>query len=274
MNALLHTTKNCTIIFVMTDNKSEQIISFCRANGINLYVGNPRNEQAQSFVADFDIDVLLSVNYLYIIKKKLISLPKIIAFNIHGSLLPKYRGRTPHVWAIINNENEVGVTAHLIDEGCDTGDVIKQVVVPVEKQDTGADILSKYQAVYLSLIDDVLRLIRRGELAVVPQNHLNATYFGKRTPEDGKISWNWQKERIKNWVRAQSFPYPGAFTFFDGQRVIIDEVLFSDKGYSYDMPNGLIISKVPLLVKTPNGVLEITKIRNDVNAFEVEKMFL
>jgi methionyl-tRNA formyltransferase len=98
-----------------------------------------------------ETDLILSINYLFLLDEEMISkLP--LAINIHGSLLPKYRGRTPHVWSIINGETKTGVTAHIIDADCDTGDIVKQIVVPIEKDDTGATILEKYEKIYPELL--------------------------------------------------------------------------------------------------------------------------
>ena len=97
------------------------------------------------------------------------------------------------------------------------------------------------------------------------QNEKFATYFGKRTPSDGKIEWDWQKERIRNWVRAQSTPYPGAFAFFENNKIIIDEVKFSEIGYNDEIDNGIVLANEPnIIVKTPNGPLELTKLRTPI----------
>lgn len=250
------------LTFVMTDRKSTGIIEFANKERVPCFVGNPRDGRSQDFIKGKQIDVLISVNYLFIIEKDLIRLPSKIAFNIHGSLLPKYRGRTPHVWAIINNEVETGITAHLIDDGCDTGDIIEQIKIPIGKWDTGADILKKYSENYIPLIERVMSKIEGGELNLSPQDDTKATTFGKRTPEDGRINWSWQKERIRNWVRAQAHPYPGAFSFLDSNKIVIDEVVFDERGFEDNMPNGLILSTEPFLVKSPNGVIKIKKFRD------------
>lgn len=249
------------IQFVLTDSKSDSIIDFCKQNDVSLFVGNPRNGSAYEFCRQKEIDILISVNYLFIIERDLITLPKSFAFNVHGSLLPKYRGRTPHVWAIINNESKTGITAHLIDEGCDTGDIIEQIEIEIGANDTGADLLNKFNETYIILLENVLTKFRSGNLNVTKQNNEYATYFDKRTPEDGKINWNWQKERIFNWIRAQAYPYPGAFTLMNGKKLIIDGIKFSEIGYINQMPNGMLLSVNPILVKTPNGVVELCKIR-------------
>src|SRR5690606_22569809 len=132
----------------MTDSGSANISNWCEEKQVPCFVGNPRNGKASTFFSKYPVDVLLSVNYLFIIERDLIQHPKKYAFNMHGSLLPKYRGRTPHVWAIINGETQTGVTLHVIDEGCDTGDIVIQEKVKIEHNDTGADILSKFEVLY------------------------------------------------------------------------------------------------------------------------------
>ena len=248
---------------VYTDSNSNEIIDAANDNHLPIFTGNPRNENALRFMDAYAIDIIISVNYLFLIEHSLFSKAK-LAVNIHGSLLPKYRGRTPHVWAIINNESKTGITAHLIDDGCDTGDIVKQKEVIIENNDTGADILEKFKKLYVPLVDEILTDFEQGRITPIPQNNKNATFFGKRTSDDGRINWGWQKERIRNWVRAQAYPYPGAFTYPEGlhEKVIIDEVIFSERGFYETDRNGLIVSLNPVCVKTPNGVLELRKIRN------------
>lgn len=249
------------IVFVFTDRLSSEIQDYANLHSIPIFVGNPRNEKTSTFIKDKSIDVLVSVNYLYIIDNQLIGHPSKFAINIHGSLLPKYRGRTPHVWAIINNESETGITAHVIDEGCDTGPILEQIQVSIESEDTGNLILEKYKKLYFPLLKDVLTKIESGSYQLTQQDDSLATYFGKRTPEDGQINWNWQRERIRNWVRAQAFPYPGAFSYLQGKKLIIDELVFVERGFHFDQPNGQIVSVNPILVKTPNGVVQLKQVR-------------
>lgn len=247
---------------VLTDKDSHAIIDITLEAGIPCFIGNPRGGKAQGFTTNHHIDVLLSINYLFLIEEDLINWPKKVAVNLHGSLLPKYRGRTPHVWSIINNETKTGVTAHRISLGCDEGDVIKQVSVPIGADDTGADVLAKYNKIYPKLVRDVLGQVKNGSVTYTAQDESKATFFGKRTAEDGRINWNWQKERIRNWVRAQAYPYPGAFTLMQGRQVIIDQVAFDDYGFRQEQANGLLLTVNPCRVKTPNGVLQLTKIRS------------
>ncbi len=267
-SALKHLEVNHIVTFVMTDNNSDNIIEFCKNKNIKYFVGNPRSGRCNTFIKKIDIDVLISINYLYIIEKELISLPRIMAFNIHGSLLPKYRGRTPHVWAIINDEVETGITAHLIDEGCDTGDIIEQIAIPIDEEDTGADILIRFNEKYLHLVNLVLQKIKDDNILLYKQDHNIASFFGKRTSLNGHINWDWQKKRIYNWIRAQAHPYPGAYTFLNTKKIIIDKISYSDAAFSDNMPNGLILSINPILVKTPNGVVKLEIVRKNSIQFE------
>ena len=138
-----------------------------------------------------------------------------------------------------------------------------QKVIEINELSTGASLLKKYISLYPTMIDEVLKLLETNTLVLKAQNHTKATFFGKRTPDDGLINWNWHKERIKNWIRAQSNPYPGAFAFYEDQKIIIDEIAFSDAGFSDLDVNGKIIQIKPaLIVKTPNGCIEVVKMRS------------
>ena len=214
-------------VFVFTNKTSTNIIEFCAKNNVQIFIGNPRNSSASEFLVDKHVELILSINYLFLIEKDIVNFPSKYCINIHGSLLPKYRGRTPHVWSIINNEKYTGVTAHLIDENCDTGAIVKQEKIEISYNDTGASLLEKYSRVYLKMLTYLLNEVESDNLTAESQDESKATYFHKRTPDDGEINWGWQKERIRNWVRAQAFPYPGAFTVVNNQRVIIDELVCS-----------------------------------------------
>lgn len=251
---------------VLTDSKSNDIRMFCDVHMLKVYVGNPRDHKAIVWINNNDIkfEYLLSINYLFILENDVLDLCQ-LAINFHGSLLPKYRGRTPHVWAIINGEKECGITAHLMNSQCDDGDIIKQLHVSIDENDTGATILDKYNVLYPNFVLEIVNNIDKGVLTFCKQDKTKATYFGKRTPKDGHINWNWQKECIRNWVRAQANPYPGAFTYLGEHKIIINKIEFSDYGFSYDMPNGQVIDmqeKVPF-VKTPNGVIMITNFHGE-----------
>ena len=249
---------------VFTNKNSDGIVDFCKQNNLPYFAGNPRNGETADFrgILDSRPDIILSVNYLFLIEEDLISYPTKYAINVHGSLLPKYRGRTPHVWAIINNEKQTGITAHLITKECDKGNIIAQKIIEIKDNDTGGSVLKKYNESYPALIDEVIVKVQSGNFETVKQDESKATYYPKRTPEDGEIDWNWQKERIYNWVRAMAPPeYPGAF-FFDGnKKVIVKKAIYSDVGFPMDCENGKILShnNNEYLIKTQNGCMVLTE---------------
>ena len=274
LDTLTKIAKEHTIQFVLTDSNSTEIIDFAVKNNIPFYAGNPRKGKGFNFIKDFSVDVIVSINYLFLIEEDIINHSNMLTFNIHGSLLPKYRGRTPHVWAIINGEDKAGITAHIIDSGCDTGKIINQIEIPIETEDTGAIMLEKYAKTYYPLVKKVLKDIKNNQLNLTIQNEKDATYFGKRTPADGAINWDWTKEAIKNWVRAQANPYPGAFTFYNNQKIIIDKISFSNMKTTNNQANGEIIQFEPnVVVKTKNGAINLDIIRTDNCTFDLGKKF-
>ena len=113
------------------------------------------------------------------------------------------------------------------------------------------------------MIVDVIAKISKKNYTLMYQKEEDASYFGKRTPADGKIDWNWTKERIRNWVRAQSYPYPGTFTYYKKNKIIIDKVISIEEFNLLNMPNGTVIKKHDeIIIKCDNGGLLLKKIRN------------
>ncbi len=254
---LRDTQKKRPIDLVFCDKKSLDIIAFCEEKAIPNYAGNPRNEEAISFFKSFEIDLLLSVNYLFIVDKEIFTHPKNYAINFHGSLLPKYRGRTPHVWAIIHGERQSGVTAHIMEEGCDTGDIVLQKVVEIENDDTGGIILEKFNQLYPAMIEEIISGVETDEIELKKQNHADASIYGKRTPDDGEIDWAWKSERIRNWTRAQAKPYPGAFSFQADDKIIIHKVETTDSENDPNIKPGTIVNTTPPLIKTMDGAVKL-----------------
>lgn len=248
-----------SVVAVFTDSKSTGIQQFCSTHCIPCFMGNPRNGKVDDFLKQHTCDLLLSVNYLFIVNSDILNWPSKMAINIHGSILPKYRGRTPHVWSIINDESKAGLTAHLMTDELDGGDILDHIEIEISDNDTGYSLLQKYFTYCPILAIRVIDSIQSGSYTLLKQDSAAATYFSKRTPEDGRIDWNWQKRRINNWVRALAPPYPGAFTYYKGQKIIIVRVKESNMGFKDVMENGTIISIDfnYLTVKVPNGTLEL-----------------
>ena len=265
--------KNKFQLSVLTDKNSTKIINLCSKHKINIYVGNARNDNCYYFTQKYKNYILLSVNYLYLFEERMRDIFQ-YKFNVHGSLLPKYRGRTPHVWAIINNEKKTGITIHDIANECDAGDIYFQKEIPIRNSDTGSTILKKYFYHYPKIIKQFLYLFYEHKLVPCKQNEYLSTYFCKRTPEDGKILFDWQRERIYNWVRALAPPfYPGAFCFLGDKKIIINKILLSNLGFSCNTRNGMVLDtgKGSLIVKTQNGCIEVVDYYKQDNNIIIKK---
>lgn len=219
--------ENYNLAYILTHEEGldQSIDTFAIKNQIDYSYKDLRN--AKNLKADvldkLKIDYIISVNYKYILTKEILSISK-YAINIHGSLLPKYRGRTPHVWSIINGEVNTGVTCHLIDEGIDTGDIIEQRVIRIEDNDTGHSLLEKFQAIYPDLLISSLEKLQKDAKTTL-QNEIDASYYGKRTPDMGYIDFYKSKTQIINFVRAQAHPYPGAYYYLaNGSKIVINSI--------------------------------------------------
>lgn len=182
------------------------------------------NQNLKNYYKDFEglkPDFVIVIGWYYLIPKMFFSLPKIGIAGIHGSLLPKYRGNAPLVWAMINGEKKAGVSFFFFDDGIDTGDIIGQKAFPIDEKDTISDVLNKAIQASKELLKEQIPKIVNNTFKRINQDHSKATIFPKRYPKDGEINWRWEKERIRNFIRAQTRPYPGAFTNIDGKKVIL-----------------------------------------------------
>lgn len=162
-------------------------------------------------------DFLFSFYYRNMLKKALLDIPLRGAFNMHGSLLPKYRGRVPVNWAIIKGERETGATLHLMNEKPDNGAIVDQQSVPILPDDTALEVFHKVTCAAEVALDRCLPELLAGTLRFMPQDLAQGGYFGGRRPEDGKIDWLQSAQAIHNLVRAVAPPYPGAYTSLAGK---------------------------------------------------------
>jgi len=161
-------------------------------------------------------DVLFSFYFRHMLSQDILNIPASGAYNLHGSLLPAYRGRAPVNWAIANGEKETGVTLHHMIGKPDAGDIVGQKAVEIEFEDTARTLYDKLCVAAGEMLAEVLPLIREGSAPRIPQDVTNGSYHGGRRPEDGRIDWAWPAVRIYNLIRAVADPYPGAFGFLPG----------------------------------------------------------
>ena len=204
-------------------------------------------------VRAIDPAFIFSFYYRNMIKPEVLALPRLGALNLHGSYLPKYRGRVPVNWAVINGESETGATLHYMVEKPDAGDIVDQERVEITLSDTAHDVFLKVTDAAVRVIACAWPLLRDGRAVRTPMNLSEGNYCRGRTPADGRIDWTKSALQIYNLIRGVTHPYPGAFTFMDGKKVIIWQA-WPVEGCAEP---GHILSHNPLLAGTGHGVLEI-----------------
>jgi len=194
------------------------------ASARGIPVCAPDDPNAPAFVEEvcrLRPDLIFSFYYRRLLSKALLDVPPLGAVNLHGSLLPKYRGRAPINWAILRGEVQTGVTIHYMDEQADHGDIIAQRPVPITVEDTAFTLSRAIAAAARSLLGEMYPLIVSGRALRVPQDHAATTRFGRRRPGDGLIDWRASDWQIYNLVRAVTRPFPGAFTYWGERRVMV-----------------------------------------------------
>ena len=162
-------------------------------------------------------DFLFSFYYRAMLKPALLRVPACGALNMHGSLLPRYRGRAPVNWAVLFGERETGATLHYMTDKPDAGDIVAQTSVPILPDDTAREVLDKVTVAAEMTLDRVLPALLDGNAPRIAQDLARGSYYGGRTPEDGTIDWSRDAVTIHNLVRAVAPPYPGAFTSVGGR---------------------------------------------------------
>jgi methionyl-tRNA formyltransferase len=185
------------------------------AAGHDIPVITPENPNDPAVVAELAAlqpDFLFSFYYRLMLKPPLLALPVHGAWNMHGSLLPKYRGRVPVNWAIIHGERETGASLHRMLEKPDAGGIVAQQAVPILPNDTAFEVFNKVTLAAEIALDRILPDLLAGRATAREQNLLAGSYFGARRAEDGRIDWTQPAATVHNLIRAVAPPYPGAFS--------------------------------------------------------------
>jgi methionyl-tRNA formyltransferase len=198
-----------------------------------IRVITPDDPNAPGVVAQIEAqapDFLFSFYYRQMLKAPLLALPVQGALNLHGSLLPKYRGRAPVNWAVLHGERETGATLHYMTAKPDEGDIVAQSSVPILPDDTAREVFDKVTLAAEITLDGVLPALLADAAPRVPQDLARGSYYGGRRPEDGIIDWTRDATAIHDLVRAVAPPYPGAFTAVGGVRARVLRTRVIDAG--------------------------------------------
>ncbi len=261
IEALLRHGFEVAAVFTHADDAAESIWfrSVARlAGSLGIRVCTPQDInglESVAFARSLRPDILFSFYYRRLIRKPLLELPPKGCLNLHGSLLPRYRGRCPVNWVLVNGEKETGVTLHYMTPRPDDGDIVGQERIVIGDDDTAASLYEKLMPAAERLLDRTLPQILAGKAPRLPQDHSQATCFGGRTRADGLIDWRHSATQIRNLVRAVTRPYPGAFTFWDGRKLFV----WSAKAVDLPVgaPPGTVVSTRPIVVACGRGALQI-----------------
>jgi len=227
LKALLHAGIQIDLVVTHQDDPNENVwfgsvAKLCEEQKIPCIT--PNANQLIDFIPQIQKlapDYLFSFYYRHIIPVELLACAEIAALNMHGSLLPKYRGRAPVNWAILHGETQTGATLHIMEAKPDAGDIVGQSAVSIDSNETATDVFGKVSQAAVQVMNQVLPDLVQGHVPRKPNLLAEGSYFGGRKPADGQILWQQTAKQVHDLVRAVAPPYPGAFTDWQGRRMIV-----------------------------------------------------
>ena len=227
---------SCEVIGVITSSKKfnisysdskvknilhSDLTKYCELKSIDYFITNDgmKSKDLLKIVKKWNPDLFFVIGWYYMIPEKWMSIAP--AYGMHASLLPDYSGGAPLVWAMINGEKKTGITLFKMDKGVDSGPIVGQLSVTINKNDTIATLYKKIESKGIKLIDKYLPKIANGKAKLKIQDEKKRKIYPQRTPKDGEIDWSMSSNKIENFIKAQTKPYPGAFTIINGKKIII-----------------------------------------------------
>ncbi|CAE1145530.1 fused UDP-L-Ara4N formyltransferase; UDP-GlcA C-4'-decarboxylase [Serratia sp. Tan611] len=216
-------------------------------------------------IRELQPEIIFSFYYRNLLSDDVLSLAPLGGFNLHGSLLPRYRGRAPVNWVLVNGESETGVTLHKMVKRPDAGDIVGQQRVAIAGDDTALTLHKKVLAAASQLLEEQLPKLKNGSAIFSPQDESQASYFGRRSAADGEIQWHRSADAIHNLVRAVTEPYPGAFSYLGQRKLIVWRS--RPLAIAHDKQPGTVLSASPLVVACGEGALEIIAGQNETGLY-------
>jgi len=227
LNALLNAGIQIDLVLTHQDDPNENVwfgsvAKLCAQK--NIPYMTPSSSELLELIPKIQAiapDYIFSFYYRFMIPEQILACAKIAALNMHGSLLPKYRGRAPVNWAILHGETQTGATLHIMETKPDAGDIVGQASVDIGPNETATDVFGKVSQAAVSVIQRVLPSLIQGNIPRTPNELEKGSYFVGRKPSDGQIHWNQTAKQVHDLVRAVAPPYPGAFTDHQGKVMIV-----------------------------------------------------
>lgn len=261
IEALLDANYQIQAVFTHRDEPGENrffrsVAQLCAERSLPVYSPDDVNHPLWvEQIRELAPDMIFSFYYRHLLGQAILGIPAQGAFNLHGSLLPAYRGRAPVNWVLVKGEQKTGVTLHKMIGRADAGDIVAQYAVAIAPEDDAQTLHGKLNLAARQLLDEYLPRLRTGAITLTPQDESRASYFGRRTAADGELDWQKNATVLCNLVRAVTQPYPGAFTFAGDRQLTIWRAKAVNQA-NKQRP-GAIISVDPLQISCGDGVLEV-----------------
>lgn len=268
LKIFLKTGKKNLLVFVEEEHKHESkryfenTLAILEQNQIRYEI-NLNDHNVLKNTINYDPDYIISFGYRHMISKNIMEQAHIAVLGTHFAPLPRYRGFAPLNWVLINGEKKTAVNLFYITDEVDAGDFIEQREILIEEFDDINSLYDKCIDTFKNILEKQIPNMENNTLQSIPQNHKNATYTCSRNPDDGLIDWNDTSENIYNLVRALTYPYPGAFTFLDGKKLLIWKCsIFNTPYYEGRIPGKVIhIMDDSIVILTKDGALKIEKVQ-------------
>ena len=264
LDALIASGDDVVAVFTHRDDPGEgnwfrSVARIAASNGIPVHApDSPNHPLWVDRIKAMAPDAILSAHYRKMIGRDVLSICPDRCFNLHASLLPKFRGRAPINWALVEGATETGVTLHRMTVEADAGDIVTQIPLPIDDADTAATLTGKMVAATGQMLAKTLPTIADGSFTTTPQDADAATVFPGRSPEDGLIDWTRSATEIRNLIRAVTHPWPGAFTWAGEREVKIWNATVATGGHGgHGETPGTVLRTSPLTIACGEGTLEI-----------------
>jgi methionyl-tRNA formyltransferase len=266
---LLERRENVVLVVTHADAPGEAIwfpsvAELARAHGIEPVIADAPDAALAARVRAAAPDLLFSFYFRHLLPDEILTLPRLGAYNLHGSLLPRYRGRAPVNWAVARGETQTGATLHVMAKKADAGDIVDQEPVPIGPDDTAYEVQKRVTQAGVKILERRLSELAAGTAPRRPQDEAAATTFPRRTPEDGRIDWTRPAEQVHNLVRAVTHPYPGAFTDVFGGKTVLWKTRLPHLGAHDNFPGQVRAEQGRLYVACGDDrYVEVLRIQRD-----------
>ena len=258
-------------VFTHKDDPGEQrffssVAEWCAEQDLPVFAPEEVNHPLWiERIREIKPDLIFSFYYRDLLSQELLDIPAMGAYNLHGSLLPRYRGRAPANWVLVKGEKETGVTLHQMTCRPDAGAIVAQLKVMIANDETALSLHNKLDQAAAHLLQDILPRFLTRQIPLTPQDENQASYFGRRTAADGQLFWQHPAQELDCLIRAVTRPYPGAFTYAGDRKLTIWQAIVVNEN-AHQAP-GTILALEPLRIACGEGALEIVAGQSESGLF-------